>query len=212
MTDQQPLTDQQLDDIDARRAALNNRGLPGGTWTASPRDEKSVVPPEMAHVVEDVLGTQHSLLRSSVGVFGDEAHAAFVARAPEDVDVLVAEVRRLRAERDELIRQRDQIAMDTLKAIAADGEPEPSGTKPCGHDDYHDPHEWAARPGVWCPGISYAEEPPAAEACGKCRRPFDPADTRFDGRAQHKLTPYCRRCVDLCHDNEIADHRCVICA
>src|SRR5688500_17020479 len=37
--------------------------------------------------------------------------------------------------------------------------------------------------------------PPAAEevaACGKCKQPFDPTDTRFDGRAQHKLTPYCR--------------------
>ncbi|MEL3944834.1 hypothetical protein [Streptomyces sp. LNU-CPARS28] len=55
-----------------------------------------------------------------------------------------------------------------------------------------------------------AEEPPAA--CRKCRQPFDPADTRFDGHARHGLTPYCRRCVDACHDNEIADHRCVICA
>jgi hypothetical protein len=57
-----------------------------------------------------------------------------------------------------------------------------------------------------------AEEQPAAEACGKCRQPFDSADTRFDGRARHYLTPYCRGCVDRCHDNESADHRCVICA
>lgn len=55
-----------------------------------------------------------------------------------------------------------------------------------------------------------AEEPPAA--CAKCRQPFDPTDTRFDGRAQHATTPYCRACVDFCHDTEIADHRCVICA
>jgi hypothetical protein len=48
--------------------------------------------------------------------------------------------------------------------------------------------------------------------CGKCRQPFDPTDARFDGRAQHKLTPFCRSCVDRCHDTEIADHRCVICA
>ncbi|MFC9681319.1 hypothetical protein [Streptomyces sp. NPDC056948] len=54
------------------------------------------------------------------------------------------------------------------------------------------------------------EEP--ADACGKCKTPFDPADTRFDGHAQHGVTPYCRRCIDRCHDNEIADHRCVICA
>ncbi|MFF1604186.1 hypothetical protein ACFVYV_43375 [Streptomyces mirabilis] len=60
-----------------------------------------------------------------------------------------------------------------------------------------------------------AEEQPAiavSEACGKCKRPFDPADTAFDGRARYHLTPYCRGCVDLCHDTEIADHRCVICA
>ncbi|MEV5977536.1 hypothetical protein [Streptomyces sp. NPDC052114] len=56
---------------------------------------------------------------------------------------------------------------------------------------------------------------PSAEqpaACAKCRTPFDPADTRFDGRAQRRGTPYCRWCVDRCRDNEIADHRCVICA
>ncbi|MGW4759563.1 hypothetical protein [Streptomyces chartreusis] len=52
--------------------------------------------------------------------------------------------------------------------------------------------------------------PPAA--CGKCKAPFDPDDTRFDGHARYCDTAYCRGCVDRCHDNEIADHRCVICA
>jgi hypothetical protein len=33
-----------------------------------------------------------------------------------------------------------------------------AGTQPCGHDDYHDGHEWADRPGVWCPGIGYDNE------------------------------------------------------
>ncbi|KJK40251.1 hypothetical protein UK15_07835 [Streptomyces variegatus] len=50
-----------------------------------------------------------------------------------------------------------------------------------------------------------------AEACGKCKTPFDPVDTRFDGAARYAQTPYCGRCVDACHDTEIADHRCVIC-
>jgi uncharacterized protein YukE len=59
--------------------------------------------------------------------------------------------------------------------------------------------------------FEYADEQPA-EACGKCKTPFDPDDTRFDGHARYHLTPYCRSCVDRCHDNEIADHRCVICA
>ncbi|MET8475396.1 hypothetical protein ABZY90_19730 [Streptomyces sp. NPDC006422] len=52
-------------------------------------------------------------------------------------------------------------------------------------------------------------QPPTG--CAKCKAPFDPTDTRFDGHAQERDTPYCRRCVDCCHDTEIADHRCVIC-
>ncbi|MFE7972975.1 hypothetical protein [Streptomyces shenzhenensis] len=103
MTDR--LTDQQLDEIAARADALNGLGLPGGSWATSPRDEKSVVPPEMAHVVEDVLRTKHSLLRSSVGVFGDERHAEFVAHAREDVPALLAEIRRLKQQRRYLIGQ-----------------------------------------------------------------------------------------------------------
>ena len=59
--------------------------------------------------------------------------------------------------------------------------------------------------------FEYAAEEPPAEACAKCRQPFDPTDTRFDGAARHRETPYCRSCVDRCHDTEIADHRCVIC-
>lgn len=48
--------------------------------------------------------------------------------------------------------------------------------------------------------------------CGRCRRPFDPADTRFDGHAEYRDSGYCRSCIDLCHNTEIADHRCPICA
>lgn len=54
------------------------------------------------------------------------------------------------------------------------------------------------------------EEQPAA--CGKCRTPFDPTDQRFDGQAQHAATPWCRRCIDLCHEAADAGHRCPICA
>ncbi|MBT2673973.1 hypothetical protein J7E95_24760 [Streptomyces sp. ISL-14] len=46
--------------------------------------------------------------------------------------------------------------------------------------------------------------------CGRCRRPFDPNDTRFDGHARHKDTPWCRSCVDNCHDGG-TEHVCVIC-
>jgi len=57
---------------------------------------------------------------------------------------------------------RQDLAGPDGEQLAADGgedQPE-TGTPPCGHDDYHDSHEWADRPGVWCPGIGYDE--PAA--------------------------------------------------
>ncbi|MEV0526003.1 hypothetical protein AB0I66_21440 [Streptomyces sp. NPDC050439] len=55
-----------------------------------------------------------------------------------------------------------------------------------------------------------ADEQPAA--CAKCRQPFVPALTGFEERAQYASSPHCRGCVDRCHDNNVADHRCVICA
>jgi hypothetical protein len=60
--------------------------------------------------------------------------------------------------------------------------------------------------------VASAFEPSADETCGQCRKPFDPTDTLWDGRARHGDTPFCRACVDRCHDTEIADHRCQICA
>lgn len=47
--------------------------------------------------------------------------------------------------------------------------------------------------------------------CGNCHLAFDPTDTRFDGRARYHATMWCRNCVDRCRDNEIADHRCMVC-
>ena len=45
-------------------------------------------------------------------------------------------------------------------------DPEPAddftGTRPCGHDDYHDPHPWHGRPDLWCPGIGYDDDQPTA--------------------------------------------------
>jgi hypothetical protein len=48
-------------------------------------------------------------------------------------------------------------------------------------------------------------------ACGRCRQPFDPADARFDGHAQHGTTPFCRGCVDRCHESTDAFHVCPVC-
>lgn len=48
--------------------------------------------------------------------------------------------------------------------------------------------------------------------CAACQKPFEPSDTRHDGQGRYGNTDWCRRCVDNCHDNESADHRCRICA
>lgn len=111
-----------LTEIAARAAALNSNSLPGGTWIASPRDELSVLPPETAHVVEDVLRTEKgAILRSSVGTFGHEAHATFTAHAREDVQWLLAEVERLRTVVAALAE-----GTETLHARVAELEPDSS--------------------------------------------------------------------------------------
>lgn len=48
-------------------------------------------------------------------------------------------------------------------ADGPDAAEEPiSATQQCGHDDYHDAHQWADKPHIWCPGHSF--EADAAEA------------------------------------------------
>lgn len=49
-----------------------------------------------------------------------------------------------------------------------------------------------------------------ADACRRCRTPFDPLDIAVDGHARHADSPWCRDCVSSCHEGS-ADHRCVIC-
>ncbi|MFI6491258.1 hypothetical protein [Streptomyces sp. NPDC050564] len=51
----------------------------------------------------------------------------------------------------------------------------------------------------------------ASEACGNCRQPFDPTDTRFDGQARSGNRPFCRRCVDRCHESTDFAHECAVC-
>lgn len=63
--------------------------------------------------------------------------------------------------------------------------------------------------------LSTEHAKPVAQAdadnrCGRCRWTFDPHDKRFDGHARHADGPFCRRCVDNCHEGS-AGHACVIC-
>lgn len=67
------------------------------------------------------------------------------------------------------------------------------------------PFPWVDAPRTRPEQLSRAEN-----QCRRCRRPFNPTDTRFDGHARHKDSPWCRRCVDNCHDGG-AEHVCLIC-
>lgn len=60
-------------------------------------------------------------------------------------------------------------------------------------------------------GYRHSGAPPP-QACGRCRTPFDPTDPASDGHARYRETPWCRRCIDNCHDGGAgAEHVCVIC-
>ncbi len=51
---------------------------------------------------------------------------------------------------------------------------------------------------------------PERPGCRRCKVSFDPADKSPDGQAQQGDEPWCRGCVDNCHEGG-TDHRCVIC-
>jgi hypothetical protein len=66
--------------------------------------------------------------------------------------------------------------------------------------------------------VTEGEEQPAAPAdatapeasCKKCGRTFVDDGKFVDSAARYADFPYCRTCVDRCHDTEIADHWCEI--
>ncbi|NUS26093.1 MAG: hypothetical protein HOV92_17980 [Streptomyces sp.] len=82
-----------------------------------------------------------------------------------------------------------------------------SGPCDCGEGAVH--YTAAECPAAQRVATSTVEERPAA--CGKCKTPFDPADTRHDGNAREGITSFCRRCVDRCHENSDAFHVCAVC-
>lgn len=61
-----------------------------------------------------------------------------------------------------------------------------------------------------------AEVQPAAPAdatagkCAKCGAVFDATDQSYGGTAPFPATPFCRGCIAMCHDTEIADHWCAV--
>lgn len=94
--------------------------------------------------------------------------------------------------------------------IAFHIEPDGHISNPLGREHI----EWDRTAKRWVLSLDEDGQPVAVEepaACGKCRQPFDPTDTRFDGRGQHGTTPFCRRCVDRCHESTDAFHVCPVC-
>ncbi|MFF3511569.1 hypothetical protein [Streptomyces sp. NPDC002573] len=119
-------------------------------------------------------------------------------------ETLVAEVRRLRAElagpHAETLRAAGWTECSPAWLAANPGQCATAARIPGGTAVSH-----------WHPQQAEPEAQQPAESCGKCRQPFDPADPRFDGHARHGDTPFCRRCVDACHESTDAFHACAIC-
>lgn len=64
---------------------------------------------------------------------------------------------------------------------------------------------------TWTEAVTLPTAPAdTRDACGRCRKPFNEADTRFDGQARHSNTRWCRNCIDNCREGS-AEHACVIC-
>lgn len=85
-------------------------------------------------------------------LYGDDDHTIVMLSGPDGEPYWLD----LDPERTASLRQ--ALAGPDAEDDAADDF---TGTRPCGHDDYHDPHEWADQPSVWCPGISFADDEPA---------------------------------------------------
>lgn len=179
-----PLTDGRLTELDELHAAAT-----AGPWSYT--DSAAIIAPLTETLIADVWEPTAA-----------SRNGEFIEAAREAMPALVAEVRRLRAPRRALTENEHSAAWQAIEGAAGEEDADPGTILAAVLD----------RLGIVAPGQEQPAGEQAAESCGKCRQPFDPTDTRFDGHAQHKLTPYCRRCVDLCHDNESADHRCVICA
>src|ERR1051325_9792234 len=164
--------------------------------------------------------------RSEIGDF-TEADWELMVHAREDVPALLAEVCRLPDRVAELEEQMDRWRR-TAYRVACTHEPDADAPRTLTEGEYSaawhavegaageegaDPatvlHAVRARLGIARPGTAppAEEQQPTAEACGKCHRPFDPADTSFDGAARYHLTPYCLGCVDACPANETPDHQ-----
>jgi hypothetical protein len=101
MTDQKPLTEQQLDDIGARAEVATD-----GPWVLTDDLEGDGYPGHLWVVRTPASGPDEPDDHSAVVSIGDRALGEFIAHAPQDIAPLLAEVRRLRTE---LVEQRGEV-------------------------------------------------------------------------------------------------------
>jgi hypothetical protein len=108
MTDQKPLTEQQLTDIETRAAAA-----PEAPWVLSDDLDGDGYPGHLWVVRTPASGPDEPDDHSAVVSIGNRALGEFIAAARTDVDAMAAEIRSLRAERDKFCDR-----VDTLTAVA----------------------------------------------------------------------------------------------
>jgi hypothetical protein len=199
-----PLTDQQLDELETLA-----KSIPAGPWTVD--DSRAELRGSHGNLLADLWDYR-------LGAYFAAVHAA--------TQPLLDEVRRLRAE-PSAIEQVEQVFVSELNDDRAltllDALIVLRSKLPCTCARSQGLHEKSCR--RYVPGhellspvrrLARAREELGtatvgqAEACGKCKRPFNPADPRWDGAARYAETPYCRRCIDGCQEAD-AFHACVIC-
>lgn len=83
---------------------------------------------------------------------GKEPHLSFCGNG-DWPSLTLAEVDQLIADETEHLA-----ALRTARAQIAALIADEAGTRPCGHDDYHNPHAWADRPHLWCPGLDQDDD------------------------------------------------------
>jgi hypothetical protein len=97
MTDQKPLTEQQLDDIETRAAAA-----PEAPWVLSDDLDGDGYPGHLWVIRTPASGPDEPDEFSAVVSIGNRALGEFVAAARTDVDALLAEVRRLNGQLEQI--------------------------------------------------------------------------------------------------------------
>src|SRR5438132_5211278 len=86
----------------------------------------------------------------------------------------------------------------------------------CHHPPFEDPHEAIAAGQTFLDALAHAGTVHVLDVddtarCRRCRTRFDETDHQFNGAARHAGSPWCKRCVDRCHEATEFDHTCPIC-